>query len=297
MSQTSVNAIKVLGVDAINKAKSGHPGVVMGAAPMAYSLFANHLRVNPKKENWINRDRFVLFLLDKFRVLDVKSLTVLAGFSSVNYADIRLLKLAKYGYIKREKLVNTLPLVHWLTKKGYFEIHDEDKRIAKPVLATLEHEILIGRVASHLVLKNGVAVNQMITDRDLRVYQGKGKDNRIMKRKSDLLYIEPATKKRIAVEIELNYKGKSRTEQNYKNNQRFSDKQIWFISKRKKVLMNQLEELGADIFYIDDLENEPIEHETDYNIELSQVELIQQYFAGGTLNFEKKGSLLDKWKE
>ena len=49
MSQKSVNAIKVLGVDAINKAKSGHPGVVMGAAPMAYSLFANHLRVNPKK--------------------------------------------------------------------------------------------------------------------------------------------------------------------------------------------------------------------------------------------------------
>lgn len=245
-----------------------------------------------------DRDRFVLFLLDKFRVLDVKSLTVLADFSSVNYCDIRLLKLAKYGYIKREKLVSNLPVVHWLTKKGYFEIHDEDKRIAKPVLATVEHEILIGRVASHLVLKNGVSVNQMITDRDLRVYQGKGKDNRIMKRKSDLLYIDPATNNRIAVEIELNYKGKSRTEQNYKNNQRFSDKQIWFISKRKKVLINQLEELGAELFYIEELEIEPIEHETDYNIDLSQVELIKQYFAGGTLNFdEKKGSLLDKWKD
>ena len=60
MSQKSVNAIKVLGVDAINKAKSGHPGVVMGAAPMAYSLFTKHLRVNPKKTDWINRDRFVL---------------------------------------------------------------------------------------------------------------------------------------------------------------------------------------------------------------------------------------------
>ena len=78
MSQTSVNAIKVLGVDAINKAKSGHPGVVMGAAPMAYSLFANHLRVNPKKENWINRDRFVLsaghgsMLLYYYIFLDLK---------------------------------------------------------------------------------------------------------------------------------------------------------------------------------------------------------------------------------
>ena len=244
-----------------------------------------------------DRDRFVLFLLDKFRVLDVKSLTVLAGFSSINYSDIRLLNLAKSGYIKRDKLASNLPIVHWLTKKGYFEIKDEDKRIAKPVLATLEHEILIGRVASHLVLKNGVAVNQMITDRDLRVYQGKGKDNRIMKRKSDLLYIEQATNKRIAVEIELNYKGRTRTEENYKNNQRFSDKQLWFISKRKKVLMNQLQELGADILYIEDLEMEPIEHKTDYNIELSQVELIKQYFAGGTLNFEKKGSLLDKWRD
>ena len=47
-----------------------------------------------------DRDRFVLFLLDKFRVLDVKSLTVLAGFSSVNYADIRLLKLAKIWLYK-----------------------------------------------------------------------------------------------------------------------------------------------------------------------------------------------------
>lgn len=60
MSQQSVNAIKVLGVDAINKAKSGHPGVVMGAAPLAYSLFNNHINVNPKDAEWINRDRFIL---------------------------------------------------------------------------------------------------------------------------------------------------------------------------------------------------------------------------------------------
>ncbi|MBF0746395.1 transketolase [Gemella sp. 19428wG2_WT2a] len=60
MSQLSINAIKVLGVDAINKSKSGHPGIVMGAAPMAYTLFNQHINVNPKDPNWINRDRFVL---------------------------------------------------------------------------------------------------------------------------------------------------------------------------------------------------------------------------------------------
>ncbi|MGT2906913.1 transketolase [Streptococcus dentiloxodontae] len=60
MSNLSVNAIRFLGVDAIEKSKSGHPGVVMGAAPMAYSLYTNHVRVTPKVPNWINRDRFIL---------------------------------------------------------------------------------------------------------------------------------------------------------------------------------------------------------------------------------------------
>ena len=60
MSNLSVNAIRFLGVDAINKAKSGHPGVVMGAAPMAYTLFTKQVRITPSQPNWINRDRFVL---------------------------------------------------------------------------------------------------------------------------------------------------------------------------------------------------------------------------------------------
>lgn len=60
MSNLSVNAIRFLGIDAIEKSKSGHPGVVMGAAPMAYSLYTKHIRVTPKVPNWINRDRFVL---------------------------------------------------------------------------------------------------------------------------------------------------------------------------------------------------------------------------------------------
>lgn len=60
MEQRAINAIRVLGVDAINKANSGHPGIVLGAAPMAYQLFTEHLNVNVKNPNWINRDRFIL---------------------------------------------------------------------------------------------------------------------------------------------------------------------------------------------------------------------------------------------
>ena len=87
MSQKSVNAIKVLGVDAINKAKSGHPGVVMGAAPMAYSLFAKHLRVNPKKTDWINRDRFVLSAGHGSMLL--YSLLHLSGFEDVSLEEVK----------------------------------------------------------------------------------------------------------------------------------------------------------------------------------------------------------------
>ena len=87
MSQQSVNAIKVLGVDALNKAKSGHPGVVMGAAPMAYSLFAKHLRVNPKKTDWINRDRFVLSAGHGSMLL--YSLLHLSGFEDVSLEEVK----------------------------------------------------------------------------------------------------------------------------------------------------------------------------------------------------------------
>ncbi len=60
MENNAINAIRFLGVDAINQANSGHPGIVLGAAPMAYKLFTAHLNIDVKKPNWINRDRFVL---------------------------------------------------------------------------------------------------------------------------------------------------------------------------------------------------------------------------------------------
>ncbi|MEC9485603.1 MAG: transketolase [Candidatus Izemoplasma sp.] len=58
--EKSINAIRFLGLDQINKANSGHPGIVLGAAPMMYTLFTKHLRVTPSETDWINRDRFVL---------------------------------------------------------------------------------------------------------------------------------------------------------------------------------------------------------------------------------------------
>ena len=58
--QLAVNAIRILSADAVQKANSGHPGMPLGAAPIAYELWANHLKHNPEDPEWINRDRFVL---------------------------------------------------------------------------------------------------------------------------------------------------------------------------------------------------------------------------------------------
>ncbi|MGG0657776.1 transketolase [Rummeliibacillus pycnus] len=58
--QLAINTIRTLSIDAIEKANSGHPGLPMGAAPMAYTLWTKQLHHNPKNPQWFNRDRFVL---------------------------------------------------------------------------------------------------------------------------------------------------------------------------------------------------------------------------------------------
>ena len=60
VKQTTINAIRVLSAEAIDKAKSGHPGLPLGCAPIAYTLFQNFLKFNPKDTSWDDRDRFIL---------------------------------------------------------------------------------------------------------------------------------------------------------------------------------------------------------------------------------------------
>lgn len=60
IEQLSINTIRMLSAEAVEKAKSGHPGLPLGAAPMAYTLWAKNMKHNPKDPKWINRDRFIL---------------------------------------------------------------------------------------------------------------------------------------------------------------------------------------------------------------------------------------------
>ncbi|MFQ3549871.1 MAG: transketolase, partial [Armatimonadota bacterium] len=60
LDQMAVNTIRFLSADGVEKAKSGHPGLPMGAADYAYVLWAKYLKYNPKDPKWQNRDRFIL---------------------------------------------------------------------------------------------------------------------------------------------------------------------------------------------------------------------------------------------
>ena len=60
MDTLSINAIRILSADGIQKAKSGHPGMPLGCAPIAYELWAHHMNHDPSDPGWINRDRFIL---------------------------------------------------------------------------------------------------------------------------------------------------------------------------------------------------------------------------------------------
>ncbi|MEA5450690.1 transketolase [Leptolyngbya sp. CCNP1308] len=87
LEELCINSIRFLAIDAVEKAKSGHPGLPMGAAPMAYVLWDKFLRVNPKNPQWFNRDRFVLSA--GHGCMLQYALLYLSGFDSVTLDDIK----------------------------------------------------------------------------------------------------------------------------------------------------------------------------------------------------------------
>jgi len=81
------NAIRFLSIDAVQKANSGHPGMPMGMADVATTLFKYYLRFNPKNPSWINRDRFILSAGHGSMLL--YSLLYLTGYKSISIKDIQ----------------------------------------------------------------------------------------------------------------------------------------------------------------------------------------------------------------
>ncbi len=87
LDELCINAIRFLAIDAVEKAKSGHPGLPMGAAPMAFVLWDRFMRFNPKNPTWFNRDRFVLSA--GHGCMLQYALLHLTGYDSVTLDDIK----------------------------------------------------------------------------------------------------------------------------------------------------------------------------------------------------------------
>jgi transketolase len=87
LEQLCINSIRFLAIDAVEKAKSGHPGLPMGAAPMSFVLWDQFLRFNPKNPTWFNRDRFVLSA-GHGSMLQY-ALLYLTGYDSVSIDDLK----------------------------------------------------------------------------------------------------------------------------------------------------------------------------------------------------------------
>ena len=81
------NAIRLISIDAVEKANSGHPGLPMGMADVATILFKYYLKFNPKNPNWMNRDRFVLSAGHGSMLL--YSLLYLTGYKSISLNSIK----------------------------------------------------------------------------------------------------------------------------------------------------------------------------------------------------------------
>jgi transketolase len=87
VEQLCINSIRFLAIDAVEKAKSGHPGLPMGAAPMAFVLWDQFMRFNPKNPKWFNRDRFILSA--GHGCMLQYALLHLTGYDSVSIEDIK----------------------------------------------------------------------------------------------------------------------------------------------------------------------------------------------------------------
>ena len=173
--QIAVNAIRTLSIDQVEAANSGHPGLPMGAAPMAYALWADHLNINPKNSSWFNRDRFILSAGHGSAML--YSLLHLAGFNVTldDLKNFRQLGKEMPGHPEVHEVdgveATTGPLGQGIAnavgmamaeahlQAGSPEVHRRDIRDHRPVLLYLRpcrHPARRLRCAHHLLVLRGL---------------------------------------------------------------------------------------------------------------------------------------------
>ena len=172
------------------------------------------------------RDFEILRLVHRFRFCLGRHIRVLCKFTGERASDRRLRALIDAGYLKREKYLYGIPYMYTLSHKGRILL-GVNKREDRIRVDRITHDIYILEAIVYFVLKYGVSIADIESEKELHIKDGFG----IRKHQPD--FVVSSNGKCIAVEVELNPKPKDRMEENIRENYMKYDRQIWITNNSK----------------------------------------------------------------
>ena len=176
------------------------------------------------------RDLYILKLVNKFRFALGKHIMTLAGFTGLRATDRRLRALIDAGYLARKRYLHGVSYLYTLTHKGRILL-GANKREDKIRIDRIMHDIRVLESVIFYIFEQGVALADIESEKELHIKGGFG----VRKHHPD--FTVNLGGESVAVEVELNPKGKTRMEQNIRENYLNYDRQIWVTDDRKVLSM------------------------------------------------------------
>lgn len=172
------------------------------------------------------RDLEILKLVHRFRFCLGRHVQALCGFSGARATDRRLKLLVEAKYLDRKKYLYGIPYLYTLSHKGRILL-GVNKREDKIRIDRITHDIYIIEAIIYFALKDGVSLSDIESEKELHIKDGFG----IRKHQPDFVVTGAAG--RIAVEVELSPKSKTRMEENIRENYLKYDRQVWITDDNK----------------------------------------------------------------
>ena len=181
------------------------------------------------------KDLFLLEIIEKLTVVTSTNLTIMAGYHDVSVVRKRLKALVEEGYISDHRFDNEK--LYYLTRKGLSELEISRKPYAMKGFST-DHYAEVSAAATWLYTKTETSIYDMAFDRDITKAQ-KEKQYRLI-HAPDIIFSHRC------IEVELNAKKMERMEQNFRENARCFDQQIWILPERLDRISKKLQNLAAE---------------------------------------------------
>lgn len=196
--------------------------------------------VGGKNMRITERDRKILFVLDKLGFVYASDLMILCGFSGIVACRRRLYILAKNKYLKIAKIEDRN--AYTLAYRGYMEIEKINAKQLEKNMGT-RHMLLMGSVITFLCCSQGVTLDQIRSDRELRAEQYISKGKRVHIPDAAVLH----NGKKYAFELELTAKDPERLKRNINTNAHHYDYQKWIVPNNRKNIKKNIEKIAKEL--------------------------------------------------